>query len=83
MSDAYIVEQCQRYRQVFDTDNGQWVLNDLTEEFSERTSFDPTNQYRTAFLEGQRHVVLAIQTRLTQDLTPLIRQLTQEQESHE
>jgi hypothetical protein len=68
----YTLEQIQRYRSTFGTDDGKWVLEDLRNEFAERTSFDPTNQYATAFWEGQRHVLLAIQARLKFETKPLI-----------
>lgn len=68
----YTLEQIQRYRALFSTDDGKWVLADLLTEFAERTSFDPTNQYATAFWEGQRHVLLTIQARLKFEPKPLI-----------
>lgn len=76
----YSLEQIQRYRSCFGTDDGKWVLADLLSEFAERTSFDPTNQYATAFWEGQRHVLLAIQTRLKFETKELIAEILKNEE---
>ena len=77
----YTLEQIQRYRSTFGTDDGKWVLEDLRNEFCERTSFDPTNQYATAFWEGQRHVLLAIQVRLKFETKPLIDEILKNEEN--
>lgn len=77
----YTLEQIQRYRSTFGTDDGKWVLEDLRNEFAERTSFDPTNQYATAFWEGQRHVLLAIQARLKFETKPLIEEILKNEET--
>jgi hypothetical protein len=76
----YILEQAQRYKRLFGTDDGKWVLADLRAEFAERTSFDPTNVHRTAFQEGQRHVLLTIQLRIDYDTKPLIAAITAHEE---
>lgn len=76
----YSLEQIQRYRSCFGTNDGKWVLEDLRSEFAERTSFDPTNQYATAFWEGQRHVLLAIQTRLKFETKELIAEILKNEE---
>lgn len=76
----YTLEQIQRYRSTFGTDDGKWVLEDLRHEFAERTSFDPTNTHATAFWEGQRHVLLAIQARLKFETKPLIEEILKGEE---
>ena len=76
----YSLEQVQRYKTCFGTDDGKWVLEDLRSEFAERTSFDPTNQYATAFWEGQRHVLLAIKARLKFETKPLIEAILEDEE---
>lgn len=77
----YTLEQIQRYRSCFGTDDGKWVLEDLRQEFAERTSFDPTNTHATAFWEGQRHVLLAIQARLKFETKPLIDEILKNEEA--
>lgn len=76
----YTLEQIQRYRSTFGTDDGKWVLEDLRHEFADRTSFDPTNDRATCFLEGQRHVVLTIDVRRQFETKPLIEEILKNEE---
>lgn len=46
------------YFAVFEnTDHGQRILAELKGLFFDRASFDPSNQYMTAYNEGQRAVI--------------------------
>ena len=49
------------YRAVFDTDDGKLVLADLRKRFHlSATTFERGDPHYSAFLEGQRSVVLTI-----------------------
>ena len=43
---------------------GSAILNQLVGNFYDIKSFDPNNQYNTAFREGQRHVIRHILARI-------------------
>ncbi len=47
------------YRATFSSESGQKVLADLTRRFQERSSMHD-NPQRTAFMEGERNVLLTI-----------------------
>ena len=57
-----IIEQLKKdYKIIFNTDEGKRVLNDLEKRCHEFVStFSKDNSYETAFLEGQRSVLIFI-----------------------
>ena len=56
------IEDLQRvYREVFSSDEGQKVLDDLKSRFGfQQTTHVPGDPYESAFFEGQRNAVLLI-----------------------
>jgi hypothetical protein len=58
------------YRLVFNTDEGQLVLNDLKKRFAYETTTYSDNPYETAFNEGQRAAILLIVRMLTEEKEP-------------
>ena len=48
------------YKRVFETTDGQVVLDDLRKAYTKHTSFDP-NPHTMAFLEGHRNVILRME----------------------
>ena len=49
------------YRQVFNSVEGQWVISDLQRRYHiNATTFERGDPHYSAFLEGQRDVVLTI-----------------------
>lgn len=50
-----------KYAATFHSPNGEWVLDDLKNSFSDRTSFVPGSDRETAFKEGERSVILRIE----------------------
>ena len=61
-----IEELRQDYKIIFNTDEGKRVLNDLEKRCHEFVStFSKNNSYETAFLEGQRSVLIFIKAMIT------------------
>ena len=61
-----IEELRQDYKIIFNTDEGKRVLNDLEKRCHEFVStFSKDNSYETAFLEGQRSVLIFIKAMIT------------------
>jgi hypothetical protein len=62
-----IIEQLKKdYKIIFNTDEGKRVLNDLEKRCHEFVStFSKDNSYETAFLEGQRSVLIFIKAMIT------------------
>jgi hypothetical protein len=58
------------YLDVFSTPSGQIVLADLRKSFASRRSFVEGDPYSTAFREGQRDVLLAIEDLLSRARDP-------------
>lgn len=54
------IQNCQL---TFSTQAGKETLDDLEDEFYERTSFN-ADPIKMGFLEGQRHVILTIRHRM-------------------
>lgn len=50
------------YHRVFKGEHGALVLDDMQRSFCKRSSFRPGDPYETHFREGQRDVVLKIET---------------------
>lgn len=65
------------YKHLFDTDDGKIVLNDLQRRFHIHGSTFSSEPTDTAYREGQRTVVLFIQSML-QDLEHLQKELANE-----
>lgn len=59
-----VVARVRDYRQTFGTQAGRRVLGDLRKSFGKRSSFVPSDPCATAFKEGERNVVLKIETML-------------------
>ena len=62
-----IIEQLKKdYKIIFNTDEGKRVLNDLEKRCHEFvTTFSKNSSYETAFLEGQRSVLIFIKAMIT------------------
>jgi hypothetical protein len=58
------------YRRVFNTDDGEIVLNDLKARFGFETTTFADNPYQTAFNEGQRATLLLIVRMLAEGKEP-------------
>tara|TARA_R100000458_G_C8226747_1_gene209582 strand:+ start:545 stop:763 length:219 start_codon:yes stop_codon:yes gene_type:complete len=62
-----LIEQLrQDYKIIFNTDEGKRILNDLEKRCHEFvTTFSKNSSYETAFLEGQRSVLIFIKAMIT------------------
>ena len=62
-----IIEQLKNdYKIIFNTDEGKRILNDLEKRCHEFvTTFSKNSSYETAFLEGQRSVLIFIKAMIT------------------
>tara|TARA_R110002020_G_scaffold55976_3_gene155028 strand:- start:583 stop:813 length:231 start_codon:yes stop_codon:yes gene_type:complete len=54
------------YHACLTSDEGVVVINDLTERFASNSTFVKGDPYESAFLEGQRTVVLFLQEMLSE-----------------
>tara|TARA_R100001440_G_scaffold33087_3_gene51987 strand:+ start:1823 stop:2035 length:213 start_codon:yes stop_codon:yes gene_type:complete len=63
----HLKELKSNYRSVFNTEDGQQVLNDLKKRFAYETTTFSDNPYQTAFNEGQRAAILLIVRMLTEE----------------
>lgn len=61
------------YKRVFNTDDGQLVLEDLKQRGFEYVPSFAGDPYHSAFNEGKRAVVIHIQTQLNYELKPEIK----------
>jgi hypothetical protein len=79
----YSLEQVQRYRRLFDTEDGRWILADLKRLFSDKSSFDPGNPRVSDFNEGMRYVFLHIEAVRAFETKPLIAEILKHEETDE
>ena len=73
---AKIAANQQLYHQVFDTPEGQKVLEDLAKRCFEHSSTFDDNTSRMCFNEGRRSVYKHIQNLLGKELTEILEELT-------
>jgi soluble cytochrome b562 len=64
LEEPEVIARVRDYRQAFGTQAGRRVLADLRKSFSRRSSFVPNDPYATSFREGERSVVLKIESML-------------------
>ena len=64
LKEPEIIARVRDYRQTFGTQSGRRVLQDLRTSFSKRVSYTKGDPYDTAFREGERNVVLKIESML-------------------
>lgn len=62
------------YRRFANSDDGATILEDMKEQIGDRVSFDPSNQFVTAYNEGQRSVYLQFLSFLEEATDPRPRQ---------
>lgn len=72
-------ELMRAYKQALGTTSGKRVLADLIARFSERTSFDPVNPYVTSEKEGERKVVLYVNSQIHGDPAALEQDIQDEE----
>ncbi|HKZ45609.1 MAG TPA: hypothetical protein VJ343_02795 [archaeon] len=68
----------QRYLNVFNTDDGRWVLEHLKSLFCDDT-YERGDSYHTAFRCGQRSVILEIETTLDRGKQEIIEEEEKEE----
>lgn len=76
--EAQLAESSQKYKRVFQGEDGEWVLKDLEKRcFLNHTTYND-NHGQMSFNEGRRSIYVHIKNLLEKDLTQILEDLTKE-----
>ena len=76
--ESQLAEASQKYKRVFQSEDGEWVLKDLAKRSCDKiTTYDPDTK-KMCISEGRRSLFNYIRTMVERDLTQILEDLTKE-----